>query len=367
MIEIDTIVVGGGPAGAATAAGLAACGREIVLIERSTAAHHKVCGEFLSPETQALLAQLGVDARGLGAVPVTQLVVASARHCAETQITPHALSLSRYRLDEALLACADGKGVTIRRGVSVRSARRSGSGWMVHHSGGDAPLRCRNLVISTGKVPLRGFDDGRDTSCVGLKIHLDVPAHLHDAISGKTLLAFVEKGYVGLQPIEDDGVNVCCLLPQPLVRRIGRSWSALRAYLSRAAPSVAELLAGDPRWEKPLAAVCPNTGYVYRETGADVFRVGDRLAHIPPLAGDGLAIALATARLASGSIAENRSAAEYQREAQELVGRAVSTAALASRFARSKGGRVLFIEAARLAPSILDLVLQGTRIPLPAD
>jgi SAM-dependent methyltransferase len=59
--SVDVVVVGGGPAGASTACGLAIGGREVVLIERSLGAHHKVCGEFISPETQGHLAHLGVD------------------------------------------------------------------------------------------------------------------------------------------------------------------------------------------------------------------------------------------------------------------------------------------------------------------
>jgi len=58
---VDIVVVGGGPAGAATACGLAAIGREVLLIERSLGSHHKVCGEFISPETAAHLVQLGVN------------------------------------------------------------------------------------------------------------------------------------------------------------------------------------------------------------------------------------------------------------------------------------------------------------------
>ncbi|MGH6789180.1 MAG: FAD-dependent monooxygenase, partial [Pseudolabrys sp.] len=61
MTRVETAIVGGGPAGAAAACGLAALGRDVVLIERSDAPHHKVCGEFLSVETQAQLSRFGID------------------------------------------------------------------------------------------------------------------------------------------------------------------------------------------------------------------------------------------------------------------------------------------------------------------
>ena len=53
MRQVELVIVGGGPAGAATACSVASMGREVVLVERTTVPHHKVCGESLSIETQA--------------------------------------------------------------------------------------------------------------------------------------------------------------------------------------------------------------------------------------------------------------------------------------------------------------------------
>ncbi len=78
MIRAETIVIGGGPAGSAVACGLASLGRDVVLIERTAKPQHKVCGEFLSVETQQQLQRLGVDPSALGAVPITQVAVHSS-------------------------------------------------------------------------------------------------------------------------------------------------------------------------------------------------------------------------------------------------------------------------------------------------
>ena len=69
----EAIVVGGGLAGSAFAIELARQNRRVVILERSLGPHHKVCGEFLSAEAQALLAGLGVDVWELGARPSTHL------------------------------------------------------------------------------------------------------------------------------------------------------------------------------------------------------------------------------------------------------------------------------------------------------
>src|SRR5580658_10983692 len=78
MRRAETVIVGGGPAGSATAYGLAALGRDVMLIERTAKPHNKVCGEFLSVETQTQLQRLGVDPLALGAVPVERLALYSS-------------------------------------------------------------------------------------------------------------------------------------------------------------------------------------------------------------------------------------------------------------------------------------------------
>ena len=47
---VDNLVIGGGLAGSMVAIGLATAGRQVTLLEKKSAASHKVCGEFLSPE-----------------------------------------------------------------------------------------------------------------------------------------------------------------------------------------------------------------------------------------------------------------------------------------------------------------------------
>jgi hypothetical protein len=62
----------------------------------------------------------------------------------------------------------------------------------------------------------------------------------------------------------------------------------MRDYFVAKLPSLAERLEGaDPLWGKAMAVVCPTGGYLHSETGPAVYRVGDRLANIPPFTGDG--------------------------------------------------------------------------------
>src|SRR4029077_1731200 len=115
-------------------------GRDAVLIERADAPHHKVCGEFLSVETQIQLRALGVEAAALGAATIDHVAVYSPARSVTAALPFRALSLSRFRLDDALLRRAGTLGAQIKRGIAVRNVTPDGEGWIVQCD--DGALRC---------------------------------------------------------------------------------------------------------------------------------------------------------------------------------------------------------------------------------
>jgi flavin-dependent dehydrogenase len=123
------LIIGGGLAGAAAGIDLARSGQAPLLLERDTGPHDKICGEFLSGEAVAALAGLGVDARRLGAVPITRVEINAGHRQAAAALPFPALSLSRRVLDEAMLeraAAAGGRSARaeLRRGLVGLGAAR---------------------------------------------------------------------------------------------------------------------------------------------------------------------------------------------------------------------------------------------------
>ncbi|HEV8230223.1 MAG TPA: FAD-dependent oxidoreductase, partial [Candidatus Limnocylindria bacterium] len=68
----DVIVVGAGPAGAASAILLAERGFDVLVLDRAEFPRPKLCGEYLSPEAARVLDRLGVlkSLDVAGAVPL---------------------------------------------------------------------------------------------------------------------------------------------------------------------------------------------------------------------------------------------------------------------------------------------------------
>lgn len=69
----DGIVIGGGLAGSALATLLARAGKDILVLEKESAPHHKVCGEFLSEKAADYLRLLDIEPQDLGAHQIHSL------------------------------------------------------------------------------------------------------------------------------------------------------------------------------------------------------------------------------------------------------------------------------------------------------
>lgn len=150
----ECLVLGGGLAGGMAGLLLAQSGKNTVLIEKEKTAHHKVCGEFLSPEAVAYLASAGIHPAGLGAAPIHLLRLSVANRTIETKLPFAALSLSRHLLDEALLAGAADAGCIVRRGAAVEDLSRDGGEWTARLAGGQS-ISAHAVFLATGKHDLR--------------------------------------------------------------------------------------------------------------------------------------------------------------------------------------------------------------------
>jgi flavin-dependent dehydrogenase len=360
----DAVIIGGGLAGAAVATRLAEAGRDVVLLEREAVAHDKVCGEFLSREAVLYLAALGVDPLAFGAARIGAMRLAWRGSVATVDLPVPALSLSRKILDAALLARAETAGARIMRGARVTALDRLGAGWRARLAGGES-VDAGAAFLATGKHDLRGWarPSGMQGDLIGFKTHWRLDEGQAQALAGHVELTLFQGGYAGLEAIEGGLANLSLLVRQGRFAVLGQDWGALLGAIRVESRLLDERLSGAvPQMERPLAVYAVPYGHVAH--GADgLWRLGDQAAVIPSFSGDGMSIALHSARLAADAFLRGDDAALYQRRMARDVGLAVRAATLLSIAAVNPLGAALIGRGALVLPRAMSWIAAATRVP----
>jgi flavin-dependent dehydrogenase len=296
----DIIIIGAGPAGSSVAHLLAGRGWDVVLLEQHHFPRHKVCGEFLSPEAQSSLRAMGlyevVDA--LSPAPIEQARLVSPAGLAAPMALPgQAWGVSRFALDAALAAAAQKEGAYLHFGVTATEITRTDKGFEVglRSKSGPATLRARTVLAACGRhsgpaLPPKAAS-GRP-AYVGLKGHYEgvtMPPHVE--------LFFFPGGYAGICPIEGGRINLCMLASPTTLAQAGKGVGAMLAWAIRQNPRLVRRLTGGRLLPETAVAVAPVDTHRSAAPWAGLACLGDAAVMIPPLCGDGMAMALRSAEL----------------------------------------------------------------------
>ncbi len=367
MTTTDRVmVIGGGVAGAAAADELARAGRPVLLIERQSGPHHKVCGEFLSHEAALYLGDLGIDLEAFGAVRIEAVRLCAGTRVAEAPLPFPAFSLSRRVLDEAVLNAAAAAGAELRRGCAVRALQRDGAGWTARFDDGET-AQAAEAFLATGKHDVKGWrrPAGKQADLIAFKLHWRLAPAATAELAGMVELFLFAGGYAGLEPIEGGLANLCLVVRRGHFAALG-SWEALLATIRAACPQLDRRLSdAQPCWERPLAVAHIPYGGVKR-LDLRALRLGDQAAVIPSFSGDGMAIALHSARLAARCHAGGGSAAAYQAQLARDVAAQVRRATHVSRALVHPAVQAAAAAAAQAFPALMTGIARATRIPRPS-
>jgi geranylgeranyl reductase family protein len=321
-MRADVVVVGAGPAGAATAILLAQQGIDAVLLDRAEFPRDKVCGEYLSPESARILDRLGVlqavEARGarplrgmrIHAPDGTTLIADYPRDGRWRGFRDQALAVRRRLLDALLVDRARTVGVRVlerMRAIDVRVEGGRLVGVVVEPVGGG---HARNVLSARLVVAA----DGR-ASVVVQRLGLRRP---HPWLRRLALVADVEgvrcdperaeafvapPVYAIMNPVTATCVNLSLVVPAGEARR---RRGQLARYFDTTLPELAGLgrcLEGARR-VGPVRALGPLAYRVAPPRHGGVLLVGDAAGFLDPFTGEGVYRALRSAELAADAVGQ---------------------------------------------------------------
>lgn len=308
MPGIDALVVGAGPAGLATAIGLARRGARALVVEHRTPPLDKACGEGLMPAGVRLLGELGVDLARLGGAPLRGIRFLDGTRVLEGEFaTGPGLGVRRTALSAALLDAAKRAGVEVRFGCSLKDWRADAEGVRATTSQGE--LRAGVLVGADGlgsRIRAQaGLAEPPVARAIGPRRRWGLRRHYRVSPWSDCVEVYWGDGVEAyVTPVARDEVGIAflwsgaggdhaALLPR---------FPALAARLA-GAESTSRVRGAGPFWQRARARTAPG-----------IALVGDAAGYTDAVTGEGITLALRCADALAEVLAEGAPLARYEAE-----------------------------------------------------
>jgi flavin-dependent dehydrogenase len=296
MKDFQIIIVGGGLAGLIAAIHLSRSNYKVLVIEKNEFPKHKVCGEYISNEVVNYLNSLELDIKSLQSVTIDKLSFSlNSGKTININLPLGGFGVSRYNLDYYLYKQAVKLGCTIVQETvsdvifsdeifNVFTNENQYSSKIVFGAFG----KRSNLDIKFKRNFIQ-----KKANWLGVKAHykLDFP----DNLVG---LHHFKGGYCGVSKVENDMVNICYLANYETFKK-HKSIEEFQEKIIYENPNLKEIFTkAKIQFEKPLTI----SQISFDEKNCvenHIIMVGDTAGLIHPLCGNGMAMAIHSAKLAS--------------------------------------------------------------------
>lgn len=290
----DIVVIGGGLAGLTAALHLGQHKVRVLVIEKYTYPHHKVCGEYVSNEILYYLNSLGVHPKQHGAVTIDELRLTTLKGKKISAKLPlGGFGISRYTFDDILYKQA--KKYVDFLFDTVSEINFLNEIFNVKTTN-NVNIQSKYVVGAYGKRS--NLDKNLKRKFIAKKTPwLAVKAHYkYDMDENVVALHAFKGGYCGLSKTESGVVNACYLTTAKEFKKYTDIRAFQNIHISEN-PALKTFFANAiPEFEKPLAI--SQISFSDKESVYDhIFMIGDTAGLIHPLCGNGMAMAIHSAKL----------------------------------------------------------------------
>jgi menaquinone-9 beta-reductase len=288
-------IIGGGLAGLISGILLSRRGIPCRLFEKKSYPFHRVCGEYISNEARPFLEKNGLFPEEFSPPKLARFQLSSAT--GRTAILPldvGGFGISRYTFDSWLFEKAKMEGVEFNLGSDVEAVEQDGDKFIIK-------TQVKNFVSdvvigSYGKrsrldVHLKREFIQRKSPYAGIKYHIRTD-HPNDLIS----LHNFEGGYCGISNVENKISNLCYLVHRNQLRRCGSVEALEQAVLFKNPLLRYIFTESEFLFKKPevINEISFATKFPVEQ---HILMAGDAAGMITPLCGNGMAMAIHSAKI----------------------------------------------------------------------
>ncbi|WP_234109304.1 MULTISPECIES: NAD(P)/FAD-dependent oxidoreductase [Chryseobacterium] len=301
-LNAELIIIGGGLAGLTSAIHLSKLGFRVLVIEKNAYPKHKVCGEYVSNEVLPYLNWLDFDPENLSPAHIDFLHFSTqSGESLRIQLPLGGFGVSRYALDYSLYLKAISQNCTVLKD-QVKEACFKDDIFSVHLASG-------KTVTSSVVLGAFGKRSTLDQKMERKFFHqkspwLAVKSHYKgDFPSDLVGLHHFKGGYCGVSKVEHDLINICYLTNFESFKEFKNIAEFQEKVVSQNPHLKAILNHAEAVSEKPLTI--SQISFAGKNTVENhVLMIGDTAGLIHPLCGNGMAMAIHSAKLASEAVSD---------------------------------------------------------------
>lgn len=363
--QTDIIIIGGGLAGLTAALHLQKEGLQVILIEKNSYPHHKVCGEYISNEVLPYLQWLDADPMALKPHVIKRLEFSSLSQKTITATLPlGGFGISRYVLDHFLFQRFTANGGTVIQDIVVDVTYEKE---FIVTTQQEKKLEARQVIGAYGKrsqIDLklkRSFIQNKSP-------YLAVKAHYSGAFKDELVgLHNFGGGYCGVSKVEDEKINICYLTDYSSFKKYKNIDSFQRNVLYQNKHLERIFESSTCLFESPLTV--SQLSFGARECISDhILMIGDTAGLIHPLCGNGMSMAIHSAKICaellleffSGAISRESLEKRYISSWDQQFKSRLRTGSLLSALLRKERLADIIMNGMAFIPAVLPMIIRKT-------
>ncbi|NDP27287.1 MAG: NAD(P)/FAD-dependent oxidoreductase [Flavobacterium sp.] len=365
--NVDVLIIGGGLAGLTSAIHLSKSGLKVTLIEKNEYPKHKVCGEYISNEVLPYFQWLGLEISDLNPSQISKIAFSTAKGKTINGNLPlGGFGISRHELDHYLYLKALKNGCQmIQDGVTD-----------IHFKADEFHVLTSNNLKIKSKIVLGAFGK---RSNMDLKLNRDfiqknspwlaVKAHYSGNFPDDLVgLHNFKGGYCGISKVENNIINICYLADYDTFKQY-KNIEEFQTEVVCKNPNLSTIFENCVLlFDKPLTI--SQISFENKDTVENhVLMIGDTAGLIHPLCGNGMAMAIHSAKIASELIidffdhkitARKELEEKYEKEWNHNFKRRLETGRLLSKILQKEKLASFVMQLLAIFPFLLPLIIKKT-------
>ncbi|NQX37978.1 NAD(P)/FAD-dependent oxidoreductase [Pedobacter steynii] len=365
--KMDILIAGGGLAGLTAAIHLLKSGFPVTIIEKNTYPQHKVCGEYISNEVLPYLEWLGLAIDSAAASRIQNFQISTIEgKCLNAKLPLGGFGISRYVLDALLYEHALAHGCQF-----------------IHETVTDITFNADEFQVSLGNkqiisarlvIGAYGKRDALDQKLSRAFIQkkspwLAVKAHYQGPFPDDLVaLHNFEGGYCGVSKVEDNRINICYLVDYASFKRY-KSIPEHRMQVLYKNEHLRTIFENSRMlFDQPLV-ISQISFDPKNAVSQHVLMIGDTAGLIHPLCGNGMAMAIHSAKLCAESVisylegktgSRKKMEAQYERSWKRNFNKRLSIGKIISRILSRKQLSTRLLRILIKFPALLQALIKQT-------